>query len=170
MCLSREPERMGARAGCRVPFPPLSLNPRFVKRQRTHFLSPRRNGGGTRGARDEQGGLCEFAAGRSYPRVMARSCPLWLAGHPPHFVGENVRERGPCLHQDREERRWRETLSCQQTQPLCSTTSRRSRLRGGMRTRQPAQMHIHQGVWDRRAVAYPRILAVQLPYCVRGGR
>ncbi len=113
--------------------PPLSLNPRFVRRQRTHFLSPRRNGGGTRGARDEQGGSCEFAAGRSYPRVTARSYPLWPAGHLPHFVGESVRERGSCLHSDREERRWRESLSFQRTQPLCSTTSRRSRLRGRKR-------------------------------------
>jgi hypothetical protein len=81
------------------------------------------------------GGLHEFAAGRSCPRMMARSRPLWPAGHLPHIVGENVRERRPYLHPDREERRWRQTLSCQQNQPLCSTTSRGSRLRGGKKTR-----------------------------------
>ena len=40
----------------RVFFPPLSVDPRFAKRQRTLLLSPRRIGGGTRGACDEQGG------------------------------------------------------------------------------------------------------------------
>jgi len=35
--------------------PPVSLNPRFVRRQSTVLLSPRRNGGGTRGACDEKG-------------------------------------------------------------------------------------------------------------------
>jgi hypothetical protein len=70
-------------------YPPLSLNPRSAKRPKTVFQSPRRNGGGTRGARDEQRGLLRVRSGaRISESDGSKPPPLAWRPSPPHRGGE----------------------------------------------------------------------------------
>ena len=82
-----------------------SLNPRFVGRRRTLLLSPRRSGGGTRGARDDAGG--GFGAGGIWGHRLVRRG---------HLVPGSIVSR--CLL-------WQNTPS---TLPGISPTCRRGRV------------------------------------------
>ena len=142
--------------------PPLTLEPRIVTRQGALFLSPRRIGGGTRGACDEQGGALE-QGGTGKPAEatcnrdrLRQGTPSSPSGHLPHCVVESVGELLSHLHPDPEHRQHVESQQRHETPPVDSSTNRESRLREGRET--PGTACIHP-IFRIRASTYPLVLS-----------
>ena len=120
------------------------------------LASPRRNGGGTRGACDEQGGTTGFAGGHLHPRLMVSRHPLWPAGHLPHCVVENVREPRSHVDPDRGYSHHLKSRPHHELPPVDPTTNRGSRLTGGDTTPKSIMRHNRRRTSHRDIPAYPR--------------